>query len=210
MTAVCLVNKESIRVPGLGGRRMLVAAFFCLLTLAGEAVLGVDQKMEVAVQQNGETFIIDAIIDVQVSVDTAWEVMTDFDQMASILGDLTLSKVVARNGNTWIVRQEGNARYGPFSYSFASDREIQLEPMKRIVARNLSSTATRMDSEAQIVPLNQGVQIKYHIEMVPGSLLARMFGLPFVRHEVAQQLQRLAREMTQRRDRAESAGKASG
>jgi hypothetical protein len=189
---------------------MLVAAFFCLLALAGEAVLGVDQKIDVAVQQNGETFIIDATIDVQVSVDTAWEVMTDFDHMTSILGDITLSKVVARNGNTWIVRQEGNARYGPFSYSFASDREIQLEPMKRIVARNLSSTATRMDSEAQIVPLNQGgVQIKYHIEMVPGSLLARMFGLPFVRHEVAQQLQRMAREMTLRRDRAESAGKAS-
>jgi hypothetical protein len=189
---------------------MLVAAFFCLLVLTGEAVLGVDQIMDVAVQQNGETFIIDATIDVQVSVDTAWEVMTDFDHMTSILGDLTLSNVVSRNGNTWIVRQEGNSRYGPFSYSFASDREIQLEPMKRIVARNLSSTATRMDSEAQIVPLNQGVQIKYHIEMVPGSLLARMFGLPFVRHEVAEQLQRMAREMTQRRDRAESAGKASG
>jgi hypothetical protein len=190
--------------------RMLVAGFFCLLAVTCEAAFGADQKIDIAVQQSGETFIIDATIDVQVSVETAWEVMTDFDHMTAILGTLTVSKVISRNGNSWIVRQEGVAKYGPFSYSFESDREIQLEPMKRIVARNLSSTLTRMDSEAEIVPLNHGVQIKYHIEMVPGSMLARMFGLPFVRHEVEQQLQRMATEMTLRRDRAEPAGKASG
>lgn len=190
--------------------RMLVAAFFCILGFTGEAAFGADQKVDVAVQQSGETFIIDATIDIQVSMETAWEVLTDFDHMTAILGNLTVSKVISHNGNSWIVRQEGVAKYGPFSYSFESDREIQLEPMKRIVARNLSSTLTRMDSEAGIVPLHHGVQIKYHIEMVPGSLLARMFGLPFVRHEVEEQLQRMATEMTGRHDRAESAAKPSG
>ncbi len=191
-------------------RRILGAAVFCLLALSGEGASGIEPKIDAAVQQNGETFIVDVTIDVQVTMDTAWEVMTDFDHMASILGDLTLSKVISRNGNTWVVRQEGLARYGPFSYSFESDREIHLEPMTRIVARNISSTATRMDSEAQIAPLDQGVQIKYHIEMVPGSLLARMFGLPFVRHEVGEQIQRMAGEMIRRRDRANPAGAASG
>lgn len=182
---------------------------FCLLSFPCEAASDVDQNIDIAVQQNGDTFIIDATMEVPVSVDTAWEVMTDFDHMTSILGNLTLSKVISRNGNVWIVRQEGLAKYGPFSYSFESDRQIHLEPKKRIVARNLTSTATRMDSEAEIVPLNQDVHIKYHIEMVPGSLLVRMFGLPLVRHEVEEQLQRMAREMTLRRTATESAGRTS-
>lgn len=183
---------------------MLAAGLCCLLSLTGEAALGVDQRIDVAVRQNGETFVIDAILEVPVSVDTAWGVMTDFDHMTTILGNLNLSKVISRNGNTWIVRQEGVAKYGPFTYSFESDREIHLEPMKRIVARNLTSTATRMDSEAEIIPLNQGcVRIRYHIEMVPGSLLARMFGLPFAQHEVEEQLQGMVREMTMRRAAAE-------
>lgn len=188
--------------------RMLAAGLFCLLSFTGEAAFGVDQKIDVAVHQDGETFIIDATVDAPVSVDTAWGVMTDFDHMASILGDLTLSKVISRNGNVWIVRQEGVAKYGPFSYSFESDREIHLEPMKRIVAKNLASTVTRMDSDAEIVPLDQGVHVKYHIEMVPGSLLARMFGLPFVRHEVEEQLQKMASEMTRRHALVESVEEA--
>ncbi|MDD5335805.1 MAG: SRPBCC family protein [Rhodoferax sp.] len=194
---------------GTARTRMLAAALFCLLSLACKAASGVDQNIDIAVQQNGDTFIIDATMEVPVSVDTAWEVMTDFDHMTSILGNLTVSKVISRNGNVWIVRQEGLAKYGPFSYSFESDRQIHLESKKRIVARNLTSTATRMDSEAEIVPLNQDVRIKYHIEMVPGSLLVRMFGLPFVRHEVEEQLQRMAREMTLRHATAESTGKTS-
>lgn len=189
--------------------RMLVVALLCLLAPIGVEALGVEQKMDVAVRQNGETFIVDVTVDVQVSLDTAWEVTTDFDHMTSFLGNLAVSKVISRNGNTWIVRQEGVARYGPFSYSFESDREIQLEPMKRILARNLSSTATRMDSDTEIVALNPGVQIKYHVEMVPDSLPVRLFGLSFVRHEVEEQFLRLSREMVRRQARVEPAEAAS-
>ena len=149
-------------------------------------------------QQQGALFIVDATAEVPVTVDTAWDVLTDFDHMASFLGNLTSSKVASRNGNSWNVKQQGVARYGPFSYAFESVREVQLEPMKRIVARNLSGTVTRMSSVTELAPLGQGVQIKYHVEMEPGSMLARMLGLPFVRHEVEEQMQRMMKEMARR------------
>ena len=131
-------------------------------------------------------------------VDTAWDVLTDFDHMTSILGNLTASRIIARNGNIWQVKQEGVAKYGPFSYSFESVREIRLEPMKRIVSKNLSGTVARMSSVAELVALSAGVQIRYHVELEPGSMLARMFGRTFVRHEVEEQLQRMMREMIRR------------
>jgi len=191
-------------------KRLQVVALFCLGALFGEAAFGVEPKVAVVVGQSGEAFIVDATIDVQVPVRTAWEVLTDFDHMTSILGNLTSSKVRSRDGNTWIVGQEGVARYGLLSFSFVSEREIRLEPMKRILVRSLSGTLKRMDSEAKIATVDQGVQIKYHAESVPDSVLARMFGAAFVRHEVEEQFLAMAREMLRRHTRAEPAGDASG
>ena len=178
--------------------RIWAVPLICLLLFASQAAFGLDRKLDIAVQQVGDTFIVDAAIEVPVPVDLAWDVLTDFDHMTSILGNLTASKVLSRNGNLWRVRQEGVAKYGPFSYSFESVREIRLEPKTRIVSKSLSGTLAQTSSLAEIVPVNQGVQLKYHVEMQTGSMLARMFGLPFVRHEVEEQLQRMVKEMTAR------------
>lgn len=189
-----------------GLRRSLPGVvLFCLLALSGEVTFAGEPKVEVAVTQRDEAFIVDATMDVPVSPATAWEVLTDFDHMASILGNLTSSKVTSREGNTWIVRQVGVARYGLLSFSFESEREIRLEPIKRIRAKSLSGTLKRMESDARIIPLDQGVQIKYHAESVPDSMLARMFGASFVRHEVGEQFQGMAREMLQRHAHIEPA-----
>ena len=178
--------------------RIWAIPLICLLLFASQAAFGLYRKLDIAVQQVGDTFIVDAALEVPVPVDLAWDVLTDFDHMTSSLGNLTASKVLSRNGNLWRVRQEGVAKYGPFSYSFESVREIRLEPKTRIVSKSLSGTLAQTSSLAEIVPVNQGVQLKYHVEMQTGSMLARMFGLPFVRHEVEEQLQRMVKEMTAR------------
>lgn len=46
--------------------------------------------------------------------------------------------------------------------------------------------------------MDQIVQIRYHAESVQDSLLARMFGASFVRHEVAEQFLGMAKEMMRR------------
>lgn len=205
LLAVVQMDKVNFQLELTGSPFMNLGNMFkptgpllCVLLFASHAAFGLDRKLDIAVQQIGETYIIDATVDVPVTVDLAWDVLTDFDHMTSILGDLTASKVISRNENIWHVRQEGVAKYGPFSYSFEAVREIHLEPKTRIVSKNLSGTVAQMNSLAEIVPMNQGVQIRYHVEMETGSMLARMFGLPFVRHEVEEQLQRMAKEMTTR------------
>ncbi len=190
-------------------RRLPVVALFCLLVLFGGAAFGVEPKVAVTVAQKDEAFIVDATIDVAVPLPTAWEVLTDFDHMASILGNLKSSKIVSRDGNTWIVRQNGVARWGLLSFSFESEREIRLEPMKRILAKSLSGTLKRMESEAKIAASDQGVHIRYHAESVPDSVLARMFGASFVRHEVQEQFLEMAREMLERHARTVPVGKPS-
>ena len=194
--------RNIVEVFAIPLRRAPVVALWCLLALFGEAAFGIEPKVAVTVGHKDEAFIVDATIDVQVPLATAWDVLTDFDHMTSILGNLKSSKVVSREGNTWIVRQNGVARWGLLSFSFESEREIRLEPMKRILAKSLSGTLKRMESEAKISTQDQGVRIKYRAESVPDSVLARMFGASFVRHEVEEQFMEMAREMLERHARA--------
>jgi hypothetical protein len=196
-------------VSMLNARHSTLAALFCLLSVFRHIVLGADPTAVVAVENSGNAFIVDALMGVQVPPETAWNVLIDFDHMASILGNMAVSKVVSRNGNTLIVRQEGTAKYGLLSFPFVSEREIHLEPMRRIVTRSLSGTFTRMESESQIVPLDHGVQIRYHAEIVPDSLLARLFGKSFISHEIDEQFVLLGKEMTRRYALAEPAAKSS-
>ena len=66
-------------------RRMPAVTMFCALALFAAAAFGFDPKVAVTVGQKDEAFIVDATIDVAVPLPTAWEVLTDFDHMTSIL-----------------------------------------------------------------------------------------------------------------------------
>jgi len=190
-------------------RRIAAVILFCPIALTGGIALAAEPDLAVTVGRSGQVFVVDATMAVGVSLGTAWAVLTDFDHMASILGNLSSSKVTSRNGNTWIVRQEGVARYGLLSFAFESEREIRLDPMKRILARNLSGTLKGMQSEATIIPSNQGVTITYHASILPDSLLARIFGASFLRHQVEEQFLAMAREMARRHGSVDPLGNAS-
>jgi carbon monoxide dehydrogenase subunit G len=187
-------------------RAAVRAMLAVMLTLAGTTAFGVEADVLVTVGQSGEAFVVDASFEMPVSLRTAWEVLTDFDHMTAVLGNLNSSKVVRREGQTLLVRQEGRARYGLLSFSFESEREIRLEPMKRILARQLSGTLKRMESEARLSRTEQGTLVKYHAESVPDSALARMFGASFVRHEVEEQFRAMGAEMLRREPRSGADG----
>ena len=173
----------------------------CSLVLLGLscAAFAADPEIKVVIEKRDDAFIVDTTVDFAVPLRMAWDVLTDFDNMASILSNLTSSKITARTGNTLIVKQEGKARYGPFSYAFASEREIRLEPKKRILARQLTGNAKRFSSELELSKTDGGTQAHYHAEVTPDSGFARAFGGSFIQHEVEEQFTAMAAEMLRRK-----------
>lgn len=174
------------------------AALAMLLVLAAGAALGLEPAIVVAVKQGAELITVDAAMDLDVSMRTAWDVLSDFDHMSTILTNLKSSRVVLRRGDVLVIRQEGAAAFGPLSFPFESEREVRLEPITRILVHQRSGTLKRFDSETTLRPGERGTGVNYHAEIVPDSILARMFGAPFVRQEVGEQLQALAAEMMRR------------
>ena len=175
-----------------------------LLCVASRPVLSADGDVVIDLQRRGDAFVVDARIDVPVARRTAWDVLTDFDHMTTVLSNLSTSRIVAREGGTLNVVQQGTVRYGLFSFPFSSEREVRLEPMKRIVARQISGTAKSFQSEMRLSRSEgseRGVRLDYQMEIVPDSGLARAFGASFVEHEVAEQLTAMAAEMLRRSPR---------
>lgn len=177
----------------------LFAALLLIAFLAGRA-LASDQEISVTVREAGDTFVVEAHFQVPVRLRTAWEVLIDYDRMASIMSNLESSSIASRSGNTLIVKQTGVAHFGIFSYPFQVEREIRLEPMRRIVTKNLTGSLKRMESEVIVAPSTPGpaVQVDYHGEFVFGSTLVGLFALSFLRHEVEEQFQALLAEMRRR------------
>lgn len=170
----------------------------CLALLLSCAALAAEPEIVVGVEKSGDAYVVDARVDLPIPVRLAWGVLTDFDSMASILSNLQSSKIVHRAGNTLNVAQEGSARFGIFTYSFNSIREIHLEPMQRIMARQISGTASSFVSETALSAGGRGTLLHYHAEITPGSAIARTFGGSFIRHEVEEQLAAMAAEMARR------------
>lgn len=166
--------------------------------LLGNPVFGAEAEIRVSVEKSGGAFVVDADVDLPYPVRTVWDVMTDFDNMAGILSNLKSSRIVRRKETGLVVQQEGTAKYGPFSYSFSSERKIRLEPMKRILARQISGNARRFESAVDLAQTASGTMVHYHAEIEPDSAIARMFGAPFVQHEVEEQFHAMAGEMGKR------------
>jgi len=166
---------------------------FCGLTDA------VEPAIKLGIEKRGDAFILDTVIDFPVSVRTAWDVLTDFDHMVGVLNGLTASKITKRNENTMVVQQSGVAKFGIFSYAFASEREIRLDPMKRIQATQLSGNAKQFVSDLELTPAGDKSQARYHAEVTPDSGIERTFGGSFIEHEVEEQFAAMVAEMTRRK-----------
>lgn len=200
----CSAQRQSSVQPLI---RTVVSTLLVTLSLLGCCVstaLGMEPTVTSIVSHFGDAIVVEAIADIPVPLGTVWEVLTDFEHMATIVGNVSVSKVIRREGNKIVVHQEGVARYGLLSYSFESEREIRIEPMKRIQTKTLSGNVKRMESESSLSQTDNGTQIRYRAEVELDSILAKLFGASFIRHEVEQQFLEMSKEMIRRQglDRA--------
>ena len=156
------------------------------------------QPDDVHVTRLGEGFRVEIEMQAPVPPALAWQVLTDFANMARFAPNLESSRIVERQGNVLKIEQVGIAHFGPFSQHFTSVREISLNPQREILARQLSGTARRMESRMRVSALVDGARLEYRAEIVPDTPLPPLFGPSFVRHEMAEQFSAMINEMAKR------------
>ena len=190
---------------------MLKKLFLCSLTLAAllfwvqpaqslqatESVSAVSDN-DVRVIRLGDTFRVNVAVHTPVTPSQAWAVLTDFDHMSGFLPNLTSSQVMQRSDNLLKVAQKGGARFGFFSKDFESIREIEINPNIEIRANNIGGNLKRMQSVMQLQPEGTGTRLTYRADVEPGFWFPPMIGPSLVRHETAEQISALLKEMLRR------------
>lgn len=182
-------------------RRFLCLAVLALPALAlgaeGAAAPAVGED-DVSVDYRDGTYTTRATFSAPVPLATAWDVLTDFEHMADFVPNLESSKILSREGNVWRVSQQGKADFGPFSFRFESERRIELRPRQQILARALSGSAKYMASEMRLRQEGNTIAFDYRTEMVPDRWIPSGLGVNLLRHEMAEQLSAMVREMVRR------------
>ena len=171
------------------------------LLLACGVAAGQELNIDAKVEKRGDAFIIDSSFELPVPLATAWEVFTDFDNMERFLTHLKSSTITARSGDTLIVRQEGSQRVGFLSFDFFSERQVKLEPQKKVYVRQLSGTLQRYISELTLTPKGGATLVRYHAELTLDSGFGRAFGAPFIESQTEDQFEAMYAEMLRRKKR---------
>jgi carbon monoxide dehydrogenase subunit G len=161
-------------------------------------------RIDIDLHQSGRTFVVDATFSVPVPPAVAWDVLTDFEHMDAFVPNLADSRIVARDGNRLTILQHGTARFGLFAMRFESERLVTLAPPSTIRSTQVRGSMEKLDSVTTFVPEGRGTRLAYRVEAIPGALYPDFITRHFLRHEIAEQFDAIAREMVRRNAAADA------
>jgi len=180
------------------GRRWPAALLLlglALLPLAGSA----GEALWCEVRIEGEWVWVDVSFAVPASRAEVWEVLTDFEHMARFVSNLTVSKVVGREGAVLHVMQSGKAHRGVLEFPFETLREIHLSPMRRIESHLISGSMKHQEGVTELGDEGGETRVVFHGASVPGVWIPPVVGKPFIEAEIREQFEELEAEILRRR-----------
>jgi carbon monoxide dehydrogenase subunit G len=153
----------------------------------------------VVVTSDGASYVCEAVLFAPVPPSLAWEVLTDVDHMVGWVPNLRESRVLKREGDVAFIEQVGLAQFGFLSFTFTTERRLEMIRPVSISAVQIRGDARRYNSLLRLSPEAAGTRITYHAEFEPGLLAAMVLSREFFEHEIAEQFTAMIREMVRRK-----------
>lgn len=128
--------------------------------------------VSLTVSADGPSVVIRANAIVAGDLATAWKVLTDYGNYARFVPGLETSRVVARDGAQVTVEQNGVAPLWLLHLPLDITYRITEYPPSRIVSRASLAGHDTLDSEYQLTPRPEGVELEYegHLTVRSGTL----------------------------------------
>jgi carbon monoxide dehydrogenase subunit G len=139
----------------------------------------------------------------------AWEVFTDFDAMERFLPGITQSSVEPIGPNRIKLIQSGSARVGPFSRSYASERELTLDKPRRVDSKSSASDELHIVSSTSFSPREKGCLIHYEVDAQAPPWAPAFVAVGFAKTQAAKQMGAMLLEISKRQPRQNSASESA-
>ncbi|HEY7903420.1 MAG TPA: SRPBCC family protein [Casimicrobiaceae bacterium] len=142
-------------------RSFTFAARHAALLLALAAVpAAAAATIDVHLQRNGDTVLIEARALLEADAGTSWQVLTDYARYPAFIPGIRSSEVIARTGSNVTVAQTGDAVW-LFGAPVHVVYEITEWPMSRVESRIASGCECTLESAYSLAPSGEGVAMTY-------------------------------------------------
>jgi hypothetical protein len=180
-------------------RREFVAALAVGAAVAGPArAVKEDTGTWVAVMRRGDVFGVDAVMIAPVTPAQAWEVLTDFDNMAKFVPGMTASRVTAREGDVLRIEQRGELKWGPVIEPFETRREVRLKPVETLHWASLAGETPPEQGLTRLKAVPAGTEIWHRGEIRFDSWMPTPVAERFLRGALQERYEAFAAEMRRR------------
>jgi carbon monoxide dehydrogenase subunit G len=134
-----------------------------------------------------------------VSQSIAWDVLTDFANMAAWVPNVRHSSIVKKAGNQLTIEQSGTVKFGLLSFSYTSVREIVLTPQTTIQSTQTKGEMKRQQSLMELSPEASGTRLQYRLELEPSGLASAVISQDRLKHDIDEQFTAIVGEMVRRK-----------
>jgi hypothetical protein len=182
------------------------AAHWLLFTLAlvvfpgtVHAVAQDSGDIAVALHRDGDAFVLDVDLTVHATPQEVWNVMTDYDNMAQFISNVTMSRIVRRADNSLEVAQTTHLKIGLFDFKFDNVREIEFAPLQEIRSKLIrgdmkaSAFTTRIAAEGDVT------RITNHGRFIPDRWIPPLIGTLVLEAETRKQFAEFRAEIVRRK-----------
>lgn len=178
--------------------RFGAALFFTLAVAPGLLRAAAADSIESRIERHGEYITVNASVLMEVDERIAWEVLSDYGNLAQFIPDMKTSRVVSRDGNRVVVEQKGE--FGFFFYRQPVNvvLEVLEEPRRRIDARRISGNIRDLETHYELKASDGGVKLDYVGRFIPEFSVPPLFGLPLVRRVVERRFRAMVEEIVRR------------
>ncbi len=154
--------------------------------------------IQVEAEHTDGRFVVRALAKIDVALETAWQVITDYGNLSLFIPDMIESRVLSREGNRAVVAQKGRARFLFFSRAIEVMLEVEEFPVERVVSRATSGDFREMDGAYTLQRNDAGLELRYEGHIVPNFFAPPFGATSAVRRLIEGQFRAMVEEILRR------------
>lgn len=154
--------------------------------------------VEVVRQENA--FQVEARLLVAVDKRTAWQVLTDYDNLARFVPGMRSSRVVSAPGQPLVLEQKGESGWLLFKVPIEVVSRVEETPFDAIRFQSVGGSLANQSGQWVLDRHDHATRVGYRANIAPGFALPPLIGPAVIGRDVKIMVEGVEREMLRRAD----------
>ncbi|MBM3357818.1 MAG: hypothetical protein FJY54_08835 [Betaproteobacteria bacterium] len=153
---------------------------------------------EIRIERKEDVFYIDARLRVDAHHHIAWEVLTDYNNLARFVPGMQSSEIVSGPGQPLLLRQTGQSGFLVFNVPVEVTVRIDEIPLEAVRFRAISGNLNNKAGEWRLEEHGDATLLWYRARITPGFWVPALLATPVMVRDIARKLTGVAKEIQRR------------